>query len=488
MATQSPASKIAIQDCELCIVGAGYAALNGLNAAAKYLKKGDRVVVIDKNTTWGGQWNRTYGFVRLHQPYRLFTAGDQPWALKRDLSHLATRQEVLDHLTSVSGVSAGHLEVMPLFAHAYRGHRIRDGHAEIDAAPISNGETRTVRIRARKLLKATGFNMEPLPAFPLSSQRVRSVGPSDPRLMTSEFLDSDAPIYIIGSGKTAMDVVRHVAQSRRAPRPIHILTGSGMWFLIRDNVFPRGPRRYFQGTPPGDVFLRAALMYDGQNERAVFETLERDGLLMNVFGHGGNCRLGVLSFAERDEVRAAVSEIHRGKLVDVEGTRMIVREGVDRREVAVADGSWFINCTSHVRYFPHEPVLQDGGIVCAPQFAMGLSGPAAYYTTHLWYRDELGAVAPALYRTRADIEPKLKVMPARSLCTIANMILTLSRLPPSVASEYEGDLNKWYPIHRQLLLKRRIRTNARDILRKAERLLEGRYSDPAEPALSGPSS
>jgi monoamine oxidase len=32
-------------DCELCIVGAGYAALNGLNAAAKYLNKGARVVV-----------------------------------------------------------------------------------------------------------------------------------------------------------------------------------------------------------------------------------------------------------------------------------------------------------------------------------------------------------------------------------------------------------------------------------------------------------
>src|SRR6476659_5063972 len=54
-------------DCELCIVGAGYAALNGLNAAAKYLKKGARVVLIDKNETWGGQWLRQYDFVRLHQ-------------------------------------------------------------------------------------------------------------------------------------------------------------------------------------------------------------------------------------------------------------------------------------------------------------------------------------------------------------------------------------------------------------------------------------
>jgi cation diffusion facilitator CzcD-associated flavoprotein CzcO len=94
-------------ECELCIVGAGYAALNGLNAAAKYLKPGSRVVVIDKNETWGGQWTRQYDFVRLHQPYRMFTAGDQPWALTRDPSYLATRREVLDHLGSVPAVSVG---------------------------------------------------------------------------------------------------------------------------------------------------------------------------------------------------------------------------------------------------------------------------------------------------------------------------------------------------------------------------------------------
>src|SRR5271155_3851294 len=90
-----------VLDCDLCIVGAGYAALNGLNAAAKYLKKGQRVVLIDKNPTWGGQWVHQYDFVRLHQPYRMFTAGDQPWALKSDPSHLATRREVLDHLGTV---------------------------------------------------------------------------------------------------------------------------------------------------------------------------------------------------------------------------------------------------------------------------------------------------------------------------------------------------------------------------------------------------
>ena len=223
-----------VLDCDLCVVGAGYAALNGLNAAAKYLKKGERVVLVDKNATWGGQWVHQYDFVRLHQPYQMFTAGDQPWALKgRDPSYLATRREVLDHLATVPAVSAGHLEVKPLFGHAYSGHRISEGRAEIETTPVStgNGAPAPVRIRARRLLKATGTDIAMLPPFPLSSTRVRSVGVSDPVLATPEFLESTAPVYVIGSGKTAMDAVRHIRQQSRARRPVHLLAGSGMWFF-----------------------------------------------------------------------------------------------------------------------------------------------------------------------------------------------------------------------------------------------------------------
>jgi hypothetical protein len=207
MGKQPAPSSAVVHDCELCIVGAGYAALNALNAAAKYLKKGDRVVVIDRKATWGGQWLGQYDFVRLHQPYFLFTAGDQRWTLERDRAHLATRREVLDHLATVPAISAGHLDVTPLFGHEYRGHHNSEGRVEIDATPLSNdgGAPRTVRIRARRLLKGTGRDIELLPPFRLSSTRVRSVAVSDPALMTPEFLESDAPVYVIGSGKTAMD-------------------------------------------------------------------------------------------------------------------------------------------------------------------------------------------------------------------------------------------------------------------------------------------
>jgi hypothetical protein len=483
MAGESASSPETVHDCDLCIVGAGYAGLNALNAAAKYLNKGDRVIVVDKKETWGGQWVGQYDFVRLHQPYRMFTAGDQRWTLDRDPTYLATRREVLDHLASIPAISASHLQVTPLFGHAYRGHRVREGCAEIDAAPVSNGHgaPRAVRIRARRLLKGTGTDIEMLPPFPLSSTRVRSVGVSDPVLTTPEFLESDSPVYVIGSGKTAMDTVLHLR--RRGPRrPVHLIVGSGMWFAVRDNFFASGIRRHVRGTLIGDGFLRLCDLFDGQNEAAVMETLEREGLVMNVFGHGGNYRLGLLSFTERDEIRAGVHEVHRGHLVDVDGGTIILREGAQERRLPVADGSWFVNCTTHFRQVPHEPILQDGGVVCAPQFAMGFSGTTAYYVTHLWYRGELGAVAPQFFRIRVDVEPKLRFGPHVALMVMANMAMAGARLPLSISAKFQGDFNKWYPFHRQLPMIARVMRKRGEVIRKAEQLLKIRYSDAPDAA------
>jgi hypothetical protein len=156
---------------------------------------------------------------------------------------------------------------------------------------------------------------------------------------------------------------------------------------------------------------------------------------------------------------------------------MTLRDGKERREVPVADGSWFVNCTSHLRSIPHEPVLQDSGVVCAPQFAMGFSGTSAYYVTHLWYRDELAPIASELFRNRVDVEPKLRFGPLVAVMVLANMAMAGARLPISIASRFQGDFNKWYPLHRQLPMMARVMASRGEILRKAERILKIRFSD-----------
>ena len=83
---------------ELIIVGGGIAGLNALAVASGYLSAHDRVVLVDSRPRAGGMWVDTYDFVRLHQPYPIFTAGDITWQLGKPATYLATRDEVLDHL------------------------------------------------------------------------------------------------------------------------------------------------------------------------------------------------------------------------------------------------------------------------------------------------------------------------------------------------------------------------------------------------------
>jgi hypothetical protein len=122
-------------------------------------------------------------------------------------------------------------------------------------------------------------------------------------------------------------------------------------------------------------------------------------------------------------------------------------------------------------------VLQDGGVVCAPQFAMGFTGTSAYYLTHLWYRGELGSVAPDLFRLRVDVEPKLRFAPHLALMVMANMAIAGAHLPLSIVSKFRGDFNKWYPFYRQIPMILRIMSTRSEMIRKAEKFLKKRFAD-----------
>ena len=462
-------------DCDLCIIGAGYAALNGLNAAAKYLPAGAHVVVIDRNATWGGQWLHQYDFVRLHQPYSRFTAGDQKWRMEVDAAHLATRGEVLAHLGTVPAVSAGHLRITPLFAHEHVAHAAREGAVDVDVTPCAEGGT-PVRVRAKRLLFGTGIDIHMLPPLALTSKRVRSVAVTDPVLASAELRESPAPVYVIGSGKTAMDTARHLLATR-AGRPVRVITGSGMWFFHRENCYPRGLARWTRGQTAGDLFQAMAEQFDGSNEAAVFDTFARAGWVHNVFGLGGNCRYALLSAEERTDILAGLDEVVRGHLVDVDGLRMTWREGGETRETPVPEGTWFVNCTTHFRVVPHRPLLSDDGLVCAPQYALGFSGSSAYFLTHLWYRDALARVAAEMSRVAVDLEPKLRFAPQLAVMVMGNIARVAEKAPPSLFAKFEGDYGKWYPLPRQLTTLARLRLARAALIRKSERLLPLRFSD-----------
>jgi hypothetical protein len=266
-----------------------------------------------------------------------------------------------------------------------------------------------------------------------------------------------------------MDCARQLIQHRRdRRREIHVIAGSGMWFFVRDNIYPAGLQRYVRGTLNTDVFLTMCELFDGNNETAVMKHLEARGYMHKVWEGGDNCRLGTLSIAEREQVHAGVDRVFPGHLVDVDGTRMTLRHGDTLQEHSVPEGAYFINCTSHLRARPHQPV---------PQFCLGLTGSSAYFITHAWYRGDLSSVAPELFRMRLDIEPKLRFTPNLGVMVLANMMLLNARLSPSIAARYAGDFNKWYPPYRRIPMFARLLGKRRMLLEKAERLLRLRFAD-----------
>ena len=74
--------------------------------------------------------------------------------------------------------------------------------------------------------------------------RIHSLSPAD--VLTPKWnalmrygAAADAPIYVIGSGKTAMDVIVHLSRREggMASR-LHCVAGRGTYFMNRDLCFP----------------------------------------------------------------------------------------------------------------------------------------------------------------------------------------------------------------------------------------------------------
>ena len=480
MASLDPASESTPRriDADLVIVGAGYAAMNGLNAAAKYLSPGSRVVVVDRERTYGGNWNRQYEYVRLHQPYSMFTAGDQEWDLGVERTHLASRLEVVDHLGSVPKVSAGHVDVQPLFRHDYSGHVVRGGKVELDATSLDGRES--VRVRASRMLDARGFRIEPVKPWATDSTQVRSIAPSSPVLCTRDFLDDDKPVVVVGCGKTAMDTILYVAGRSSQRRIIHHVSGSGMWFAIRDHIYRVGLDRHFGGMVVTDGMSDMTLAFDGTNALEILHTVRGKGAVDQLYPGALNYRFGTMSRAELAAVREAVTHVHPGHLQGIDGTRFHVRQNGVERSFELPEHSWVVSCTTHLLDYPHQPLLQGGGLVCAPQNALGFTGPTAYFLTHAWYRGELAKVADRLFRIEFQRLPKLRIAFDMATMSTANLSMLLPLLPPSIPLNFRGDFGRWYPVHRRVAAALRFKLRGPRLIAKAETNLGTRFADPSD--------
>jgi hypothetical protein len=434
---------------DLCVVGAGYAGLNAVFVASQYLPGTARVLVLDKHQQAGGMWNDAYPYVRLHQPYQMFTAGNIAWSLGRERSYLATRDEVAAHLRHCLDVISERLDVDARWGWECLDHS-EHGSSVVVTAHAPDGEVRT--FTAGRFIDATGFDIESIDPLPVASRHVRSIAPrelEDSGLMSD---DHTEPVWVIGSGKTAMDTIVAVARANPARR-IGMVTGTGTYFLNRDLVNASGLKRWTGGVRYNAIFAGAAKRFDGTNAAEVSEWCRtwcgtsplRDPAPTHLL-------FALQSEDETATVTTGVSEVIRDHLADVvdddSGPVMLLRTGARH---SIPSGSWVINCTGHItpREAEHVPYVSPSGramSINSTSTTFGNSAVSAYFLSHLFFLDRL-AGAP-LYEL--DLHGLLRNAPEAALAVWSSLImynlsLVSERVPLKAFRDNGLDFDRWYP-------------------------------------------
>ena len=435
---------------DLCIVGAGYAGLNAAFVASQYLPVSARVLVLDKHQQAGGMWNDAYSYVRLHQPYRLFTAGNIPWTLGRERSYLASRDEVAAHLRHCFDVISKRFAVDARWGWEHLDHH-EDGNSVVVTARGPDGEART--FRAGRFIGAKGFDVEPNRPLALASRDVHSIAPNE--LENSGLLSTDhtEPVWVIGSGKTSMDTIVALVRANPARR-IGMVTGTGTYFFNRDLVTPTGRKRWTGGVRYSSIFAGAAKRFDGTNATEVSQWCRTwCGTSSLEDPPPSHLLFAFLSEDETAAVATGVSEVIRDHLADVvddgSGPVMMLRSGARH---PIPCGSWVINCTGHLkpRDEEHVPYVSPSGkamSINSTSTAFGNSAFSAYFLSHLFFLDKL-ADAP-LYEL--DLNGLARNAPEGILAVWSaliqhNLSIVLEQVPMRAFQTFKLDFDQWYPL------------------------------------------
>jgi len=442
-----------IERCDVCVVGAGISGLNALWVASRFLTRDQRIVLVDRRERVGGMWVDTYPYVRLHQPHGMFTAGNIKWTLRQDRSYLATKDEVLDHFRHCLDTIGDRVRVDEFFGWAMESDDESDGMVRV---VCRSGDGRRLVVEAKLLIKAFGLGVVPNDPLEVSSTRVRSVSPDYCDVRSAPMRDSDAPVWLIGGGKTAMDTA-HVLISQNPGREVNLVAGRGTFFSLRERMFPVGLRRWRGGAPLSAIAAETCRRFDGSNEQEVAAWF-RDRFGTYLTPETGNFLLGVLSEAESKTIAAGLNDVIMDYFVDAvdrsDGIDMVLRSGATK---AITPGSWLVNCTGYSfrQDRPYEPFVSPSGAVLslAPRSAtMHLPSYTAYFLTQLLFLRKLTQLPlyeldlPAL-RARSPLALPYTVF---SL-TQYNLSLISDVVPAKVFLDCGLDLNRWYPLPRRLL-------------------------------------
>jgi hypothetical protein len=303
----------------------------------------------------------------------------------------------------------------------------------------------------------------------ISSDRVQSVSPDYCDVRSGDIAASDAPVWIIGGGKSAMDTA-HALITHCPGREVNLVAGRGTFFINRDLAFPVGLRKWWTGLTGASLGEQLGRRFDGTNETEVHDWF-RSTVGIYPTPQAENYFAGLLSEAENTTISAGLTDVvmdYFEDVVDRNGsTEMAFRSGATR---TVRPGSWIVNCTGYLTpdtRFPYEPhVSASGAVVSIQPRSATLHLPAfqGYFLAHLLFLDKIRDV-PLYEFDWPAMREKSSVMFAYALLTLVqyNLSLIYDNVPSRVFKENGLDFDTWYPLPRRLPgMARFILTHRRD--------------------------
>mmetsp|Transcript_12526 Transcript_12526/g.17990 ORF Transcript_12526/g.17990 Transcript_12526/m.17990 type:complete len:541 (+) Transcript_12526:167-1789(+) len=249
------------EQVDYLIVGAGATGFAFADTLLHHSAPSTSVLMIDKNSSPGGQWVDSYGFVRLHQPsdmygvetMKLEPSGEDCSAAKNgEEAHRATRVEILEYYDRVTKV----------LEEKYDFHFVGDTAFDVSQLDEEEGEEIVVEegastdlhqhyryklpggrsIMAKKIVDARylqpdlPIHVPPKFKFP----EVINVVPVNTLAETDKLKQqqSETKHYvIIGAGKTGMDAIVHLIQHEHVnPDNILWIVPNEAWITARENI------------------------------------------------------------------------------------------------------------------------------------------------------------------------------------------------------------------------------------------------------------
>lgn len=472
-----------VEECELCVIGMGVSGLNALNSASQYLSKDDKIIVVDKrdpSSAVGGMWNTTYPFVRLHQPHPLFTVGSKKWKLNQNSDYLAKREEIVAHFQRCYTDLKRDLTITEKFSYEYLSHeeiKVGNGYEVHIRIKSTDDKIPPLLVKAKRCIKSIGFNILPNQPMKFSTDKVHSIIPETAELMSGEVANGGKPVYIVGGGKTSMDVAS-LLLTQNPNLKLNFIIGKGTYFFNRAIFFPSGAKKNWQGKTVNQALLDITLNYDKDNLETAIKYI-RETYCVSPFKKATHSLFGILSPEESRFIEEGIQDTIYDYLNDVteEEGRFIInyRSGKQQK---IDSGSWFINCTGYMftqkedsesTLSPHGKVLS----VNKSRSTLGFTSLEGYFLPHLWFRDLFKKVS--VYElNHADLIKKNKeaLLFGVSAQIVHNTISIFESLPFKVINECGLNFEKWYPLHRQAFVMLKLLRNKKQYLNQISDVLE----------------